>query len=63
MVVFGAFVISDVLFVSKLVRRCLARFSDCIPNCFGALVVCLFRRDRDCGMDYLINLLVYVWWV
>ncbi len=63
MVVFEAFVISDVLFVSKLARYRVARFSDYVPNCFGALVVCLFRRNRDCGLEYLINFLVYVWWV
>ena len=63
MIVFGAFVISDVLFLSKLVRLRLARFSDYVPNCFGELLVCLFRRDRDCGLNFLINCLVYVWWV
>jgi hypothetical protein len=61
--VFGAFVISDVLFLSKLVRQRLARFSDYVPNCFGALLVRLFRRDRVCGLEYLINFFVYVWWV
>ena len=50
MVVFGAFVIYDVLFLSKLVRQRLARFSDYVTNCFGALAVCPFRRDRDCGL-------------
>ena len=63
MVVFGAFVVSDVLILSNLVRKRLANFSDYVPNCFGTLVTCLFRCDRNCGLEYLINFLVYAWWV
>ncbi len=33
----------------------MACFSDYVPYSFGALLVCLFRRDRDGGMEYLIN--------
>ena len=62
-VVFGACVISGVLLLSKFVRERVACVSDYVPYVFGALFVCLIRRDGCCGLEYLSNFAGYMWWV
>jgi len=63
MVVFGAFVITLVFFISDFVRQRVADFFYYYANVSGALVLCFYCCEGCCGFKYLGYLKVYVLWV